>query len=215
MMNKLLLTALLLVLKLIPTFGQSDWKLKSEKEGIKIYTSVMPGSNVRAIKAEAEFNATASQLVALIMDVNTSPDWVYHVKSCILIKRVSPSELYYYSEVNLPWPVANRDFVAHLAVSQNPDTKVVTIDGPAVTGIVPEKEGIVRVNDSKGKWVITPLGPDQIKVEYSIHVDPGGALPSWLVNSFATDGPVKIFRNIKLQLQKPVYKKTYLAFVEN
>jgi hypothetical protein len=214
-MKKAFFISLLLVMKLIPVSGQGDWKLRTEKDGIKIYTSAVPDSKVKAIKVECGYNATVSQLVALLMDVNTAPEWVYHTKSCVLIKQVSPSELYYYSEVNLPWPAANRDFVAHLTVTQNPDTKVVTIDGPAVAGFVPVKAGIVRVTDSKGKWVITPSGTDQIKVEYTIHVDPGGALPSWLVNMFATEGPLKIFRSIKFQLQKRAYKNIVLAFVEN
>ena len=114
--------------------------------------------------------------------------------------------------MSLPWPAANRDFVAHLIVTQNPDTKAVTIDGPAVAGFVPVKEGIVRIIDSKGKWIITPIGTNQIKVEYSIHVDPGGSLPSWLVNMFATEGPLKIFAGIKVQLQKSAYKNIEFAF---
>src|SRR6202012_1875709 len=103
-------------------------------------------------------NATPSQVVALVMDVNTAPDWVYHVKSAKLVKQVSVSELYYYSEVSLPWPATNRDFVAHLTVSQDPATRIVTADGPAVPGFVPVKKGIVRVNESVGKWVIPPIG---------------------------------------------------------
>ena len=195
--------------------AQNDWKLTAEKEGIKVYTSIVPDSKVKAIKVVCDLDATISQLVALVMDVTTAPDWVYHVKSAKLIRQVSPWELYYYSEVSLPWPAANRDFVAHLSVSQDPNTKVVTIDGPAVPGFVPEKKGIVRISHSVGKWVITPLGADQINVEYSIHVDPGGALPAWLVNIFATDAPVQIFKNLKAQLQKPVYKNTVFAFAEN
>ncbi|SRR5258708_10277436 len=214
-MYKILLTALLFGLKLNPALAQNDWTLKTEKEGIKIYTSLVPDSKIKAIKVEADFAASASQMVALLMDVKTSPDWVYHVKSAILVKQVSPSELYYYSEVNLPWPATNRDFVAHLTVTQNPDTKVVIIDAPAVTGFVAVKEGVVRVTDSKGKWTITPLGTDQIKVEYTIHVDPAGSLPSWMVNMFATEGPLKIFRNMRLQLQKRAYKNIEFAFLAN
>jgi ribosome-associated toxin RatA of RatAB toxin-antitoxin module len=214
-MKKILFIALLFVFKLNPLLAQSEWKLSAEKEGIKVYTSQVPDSKIKAIKVNAEFNATASQFVALIMDVNSAPEWVYHVKSCMVVKQVSPSELYYYSEINLPWPATNRDFVAHLTVTQNPDTKVVTIDGPAVQGLVPVKKGIVRVTDSNGKWIIAPIGADQVKVEYSIHIDPGGSLPSWLVNMFATEGPIKIFENIKVELQKRNYKNIELAFVEN
>jgi len=169
---------------------------------------------VKAIKVECDLNVTAAQLVALVMDMKATPDWVYHTKSCVLVKQVSASELYYYSEINLPWPATNRDFVAHLTVTENPDTKVITITGPVVSGFVPVKKGVVRIDHSNGEWIITPTGPEQIKVEYTIHTDPGGALPSWLVNMFATEGPLQIFRNLKKQLQKPAYKNSVLASVE-
>jgi len=215
LVNKIFFISLMLVLGLNSASAQNDWKLSTEKDGIKIYTSILPDSKIKAIKVEADFDATPSQLVAIVMDVNTAPDWVYHVKSAKLVKQVSPTELYYYSEVSLPWPVANRDFVAHLTVTQDPGTKVVTIDGPAVPGVIPVKKGIVRIENSIGKWIITPLASNQVHVEYSIHVDPGGALPSWLVNIFATDAPVKIFKSLKVQLTKPDYKNTVFAFVKN
>jgi hypothetical protein len=212
--HRILLASLLLVLSFGTAFAQDDWKLSTDKEGIKVYTSLVPGSKIKAIKVESTMDATPSQLVAMVMDVKNSPNWVYHTKSAVVVKQVSPSELYYYSEVNLPWPVANRDFVAHLTVTQDPDTKIVTIAGPAVTGMVPEKKGIVRIDHSSGKWTITPTSTGQINVEYTILVDPGGDLPSWLVNMFATQGPLEIFRNLKLQLQKPAYKNIALAYIE-
>jgi len=201
----------LLITQLSPASAQTDWKLVTNKEGIKVYTSIVPDSKIKAIKVECDLDATPSQLAALIMDVKTATDWVYHTKSAVVVKQVSPSELYYYSEINLPWPAANRDFVAHLTVSQNPDTKVVTIQGPAVPGLVPAKAGVVRIDHSDGKWVITPTGPDEVKVVYTIHVDPGGDLPSWLVNMFASEGPLHIFRNLKAELQKQAFKNSDLV----
>ncbi len=206
-MYKVLLISIFLLLNQLAVLGQCEWKLNTEKDGIKIYTCQVPDSKVKAVKVECEIQASASQLVALIMDVNTSTDWVYHTRRCAMIKQVSPSELYYYSEVSLPWPAEDRDFVAHLTVTQNPDTKVIVIDGPAVPGLVPEKKGIVRIDHSNGKWTITPCGSDHIKVEYTLHVEPGGSLPSWMVNMFATQGPLQIFEKLKLELQRPAYKK--------
>lgn len=214
-MPKVVFITLLLTARFIFVFGQQNWKLSVEKDGIKIYTSALQGSRVKAVKAECRIKATTSQVVALLMDIASAKDWVYHTKSCSLIKKVSASELFYYSEISLPWPLQNRDFVAHLTVSQNRDTKVVTIDGPAVRGHVPEKEGVVRIRDSKGKWVISPSGTDHVSIEYTIHVDPGGTLPPWLINMFASEGPLRIIKNLGLQVQKPAYKKAVLAYIVN
>ena len=214
-MYKVLVISFLLVFNALFASAQTDWKLASETDGIKIYTSIVPGSKVKAIKVECEFNATASQFTSVILDVNHSAEWVYHTKSSILIKQVSSSELYYYSEVCLPWPAENRDFVAHLKVTQNPDTKVVTIDGPIANNIVPVKSNVVRITDSNGKWVITPMGNNHINVEYSLHADPGGDLPAWIINMFAAEGPKQIFKNLKLQLQKPAYRSSMVASISN
>jgi hypothetical protein len=209
MLRRILIMAML-VLGSIPVFAQQEWELRADKDGVKVYSSDMPGSKIKAIKVIGEFNATPAQLAAVVMDVNGATEWVYHLKSSTLIKRVSPNELYYYAEVNLPWPAANRDFVAHLTISQDPATKSLIIDGPAVPGYVPVRKGIVRIDNSIGKWIITPIGNNEVRVEYSIHVDPGGSLPSWLVNMFATDAPLQIFKSLRTELQRPVYKNTNL-----
>src|SRR5579859_2230264 len=114
--NKIFFTSLIMVLTVAAASAQNDWKLSADKQGIKVYTGVFPDSRIKAVKVECDLNTTPSQLVAVVMDINTATDWVYHVKSAKLVKQVSPSELYYYSEVSLPWPAANRDFVAHLTV---------------------------------------------------------------------------------------------------
>jgi len=209
-MDKVSLLALFLLLNWSPASAQRDWKLNTEKDGIKVYMAAVPDSKIKAVKVLAGFKATPAALVAVLMDVQHGTEWVYHTKSCRLVKQVSPSELYYYSEVSLPWPAQNRDFVAHLSVSENAKTHVVTIDGPAVPGFVAERDGIVRIGHSEGQWIITPHGNDQIDVQYTLQVDPGGSLPAWLVNTFAAEGPIQIFKKLKLQLQKPAYQNARL-----
>jgi len=196
-------------------FAQNQWTLKSETDGIKVYTSPVSDSKVKAIRVECNYQATLSQLVTVLLDVKGCTEWVYHTKSCVLLKQVSPSELYYYSEVSLPWPAQNRDFVAHLIVTQDADSKIVTMDGPAVNGLVPVKDGIVRVAKSKGKWTITPIGKDEIHVEYTLQTDPGGNIPAWLVNLVSSEGPVQSFKSLKQQLKKPELKNATLAFIRN
>ena len=92
-MKKILLSSFIVLLAQTMVFGQNAWKLNTDKDGIKVFTSEFAGSKVKAIKVETEMDASATQLVALLMDVNTSADWVYRTKSCKLIKQVSPSEL--------------------------------------------------------------------------------------------------------------------------
>jgi ribosome-associated toxin RatA of RatAB toxin-antitoxin module len=214
MKNKLILILLLLTgFKL--AHAQEEWTFNNEKDGIKIYTNKASNLRVKPVKVECTFNATASQLVAILMDIKAYPEWIYHTKQSSIIKQVSPEELYYYSEVNVPWPAQNRDFVAHVTVSQNPETKVVTFEAPSVKGMVPEKKGLFRINQSKGKWIITPVGNNQVKVVYLLVIDPDGSAPTWLINMFAAEGPMQSFKNLKIQLQKPAYKNISLPYIHN
>lgn len=195
--------------------AQSGWKFLTEKEGIKVYSKPVTGSKVKALRVECVLDARLSSLVTLLLDIPATTQWVYHTKSCTLLKQVAPSELYYYSEVSLPWPLDNRDFVAHVKVSQDKTTKVVTVNAPAIPGWVGTKKGIVRVNQSLGFWLITPLGNNRIKVEYTLQVDPGGVIPAWAVNLLSSQGPIESFQKMRLLLQRPVYRNAVLDFIQN
>ncbi len=173
----------------------------------------MADSKLKALRVICELNASPAQLVAVLLDVDACPDWVYHTKSCRLLKQVSASELYYYSEVSVPWPVENRDFIAHIIISQNPATKVVTMDAPCVQGMVPVKSGIVRITHSTGRWTITPEENNKIKIDYLLEADPGGSVPAWLTNLFATQGPLQSFKNLRRQLEKTKYQNARFAFI--
>lgn len=190
-----------------------DWKLRTDKNGIKVYSRQMASSRFNALKVESSFQATPSQLVAVILDINTSTEWLYSTKSCVLLKTVSPSEVYYYSEVSFPWPSSNRDFVAHIKVTQDPRSKVVNVHAENVSALVPEKKGIVRVKQSVGNWTITPTGRNNIHVSYELQVDPGGAIPAWLVNMLATKGPYESFVGLRKQLTKPAYNNARFPFI--
>lgn len=205
--------ALLLILS--TAMAQTPWKFLTEKNGIKVYSRSVADSKVKALKVTCVLDASLSALVTLLLDVPATPEWVSHTKSCTLVKRVSPAELYYYSEVSLPWPLDNRDFVAHVKVTQDKTTKVVTVDAPAIPGVIAVKKGIVRVSHSLGYWIITPLGNGKIKVDYSLQVDPGGVIPAWAVNALSSQGPLDSFMEMRRMLQKKEYKDAILSFIED
>ena len=212
-MNKRVIIVCIAVLAGIAALGQEEWALKVNKEGIEVYTRPSKQSGVKALKVCCVLPATLSQLVAVIMDVNTGADWVYSTKSSFLLKKISPAELYYYSEVHLPWPASNRDFVGHLIASQDPRSKAVTVDGLMAADYAPVKKNIVRVTHSVGKWLIVPAKEKTVRVEYVLEADPAGSIPTWLVNLCITKGPLETFRNLKMQIQKPAYQNVHLPFI--
>jgi len=177
--------------------AQPDWKRVAAHDGIKVYAKTVPDSKIKAMKAECTLNASADEVIALLMDVKAAERWVCHTKSCRLIKRVSDTELFYHTEVSLPWPLDNRDFVTHLKVIRHENSDVITVEAPAVPGITPARQGIVRIDASVNRWLIRPLPNRKVWIEYTLQVDPGGHIPAHVVNMFACRAPIETFQNMR------------------
>jgi len=197
------------------TFSQDDWVLKTDKEGIKVYTKGLENSSLKVSKTVCVIDASLSRLTAVLMDINTAADWVYSTKKATLLKQANPTELYYYSEVSVPWPASNRDFVVLMKVSQDEKTKAVTVVGENKPTYLPAVKNIVRIQQSYTKWLIMPLQNGQVQIEYYLQVDPGGIVPAWLINMFSTKGPFETFKNLRLQVKKDIYKKMSVPFIRD
>lgn len=209
--------AVFLVLLVISgrVYAQSDWKLYSNKDDIQIYTKTVSNSAFKALKTVCTVETSLSRIAAVLLDVKNTKDWVYATKVCSLLKQTSPSELYYYSEVTLPWPASNRDFIIRIAISQDPSTKALTVIAENKPDYVPGKKNIVRIQQSAANWLITPLPGGMVRVEYIMQVDPGGLLPAWLVNMFVAKGPYQTFVKLREQVKKPIYDNIHLGFIKD
>ncbi|MCE7060877.1 START domain-containing protein [Dyadobacter sp. CY343] len=181
--------------------AQPDWVVATEKDGVKVYSKTVPDSRIKALKAEYVMEATVEEILDLLVDIPATTKWMCHAKACVLLKKISEQELYYYTEVSLPWPLDNRDFVTHLKITQDPVTKIVTVNSPAVAGEVAPKKGLVRVNHSQSVWKIVPAGERKVKLEYTLRTDPGGLIPAHVVNHFARQAPVETFLNMQGEIR--------------
>jgi hypothetical protein len=175
-------------------FSQSNWKLTKNKDGIQVYQRDAKGSNFKNIKVECTLTGTFDKLVAIISNVSQYKDWVYNNKSATLVKRVSSYEFYYYTETFLPWPLDNRDAVMHTRITKDSLNRFLKINSTSVTGVVPLKTDKVRITRSDINWYVTKPSANSIHIVYTFETNPGGNVPSWLVNSFADKGPFESFK---------------------
>ncbi len=200
-MKYLMLTLMALYLCVTHAFAQAGWKRAAARDGIQVYVKTVADSKIKAMKAECVLDADVEEVIALLLDVKAAEQWVCHTKSCRLIKKVSDTELFYHTEVSLPWPLDNRDFVTHLKVLRDAKTNDVAVEAPAVPGIVPVREGIVRITRSINRWLIRPLPNGKVWIEYTLQVDPGGNIPAHVVNMFACRAPIETFQNMRKMLR--------------
>lgn len=207
--------ALLLLGSQLPGLAQNDWTLKKDKDGIKVYSRSSQQSKFDELKAELSLHSSLSTLASVILDVPSYKQWSFNTKQSYVLKQISPSELYFYTEINSPWPANNRDLVVHLQIQQDPRTKVMTISEVCIPNYIPPKKDIVRVPFSKELWTVTPVAPGLLKIVYQLQIDPGEGAPSWLINMFATKGPYETFKNLQEQIKQPQYQTHPLPFIQN
>lgn len=198
----------------LPVKGQSEWKLRKEKDGIQVYFREAAGTNLKELKILTRFEAPLSAVVALLSDVEHFPSWMDHCRDVRKLKVNSPTDYVYYNLANFPWPLSDREFVMHCRGYQNPNTLAFTFHSEAVPDFIPSDKRYVRVQETISQWRLTP-GPDgALQVEYYLKADPGGAIPAWMVNMALDSGPVKAIKNLQALLQTEEYQTLRLAYVQ-
>ncbi|MBZ0251864.1 MAG: hypothetical protein K8I02_00875, partial [Candidatus Methylomirabilis sp.] len=79
----------------------------------------------------------------------------------------------------------------------------------AMTGdaaLIPPAEDYVRMPTVKGGYVFRPKPGGAVEIDYQLHVEPGGALPAWLVNALAVDTPFETLKGMREAAKKPKYR---------
>jgi len=185
----------------VSLFAQNKWVLKKEKDGIKIFTRHSETSSFNDIQVDMDMPGTIDQLASILWDVAKYTEWAYATKTCRLIKKINNTELMYYAEFEVPWPLSNRDLCADVKLIKDSAAQSLKVVSVGIRDFLPDKNGIVRVAKSRGNWIITPLpGKAAIHLNYILEVQPGGAAPAWIINLFSTKGPLESFVNLKKKM---------------
>lgn len=208
----LVLPLLLLIFNPLLAQNRDNWSLKNDKDGVKVYFK--RSSDIHEIKLVTSLQTTLSGLVALLSEVERYPAWGYKVIESKLLKKVSDTEMYYYSKLDFPWPFNDRDLIMHTHLEQDPTTKRIVARSVAVPDYLPEKKDVVRIKNAHTEWTILPGSGGWPYVEYYIYSDPGGNLPDWLVNMAIDVGPRETIKGIRGFLKQEKYQKAKLAHIK-
>ena len=198
MMNKFLLLILLVI---IP-FPESEWKLKKEKDGIKIYIRSVEGSSFDEFKGITTIeNSSLTAVLTVILDVK---NYESLFPDCMNPKVLKQEGKYYdihHIQVKAPWPVKNRDTVYEqkAVVDENGKHAIVTLK--PLPGYIAEDKDFLRIREGSGFWELKEDGSNNVQVTYQFHGEPGGEIPAWLANSFVVSQPYETLKNLKSRLK--------------
>ncbi len=207
---------LLVSLAFMPQVILADqpWKLVKHSDGIKVYSKMEDNSLIKTVKAETELKTTLSALFYLLTDVDNQPNWVYNCKKAEILKYEDNLHWYYYTQIDAPWPVTDRDAVTYVETKQDPASKTIIMKSVAVPDFIPESPEYVRIPELVSYWIFEPLANGKIRVTLKLKINLGGIIPQWVTNLLVSRGPFNTMKNFLFEIEKPKYKDVSLNFIE-
>ena len=185
----------------LAVFSQGQWELKRSGNGISVYQKDSD-SKFKTVKVHAILKGNKAKLVKILQAVEGNTDWVYATKRAYLVEKFTDSNLIYYAETALPWPMKNRDQPIHMTIYPESADSILTITTIGEPARLPENRSLVRIRSFSGTWKVKTVNPDQIEIDYILNVDPSGSVPAWLVNMFVSKGPYETFSKLAAKLKQ-------------
>ena len=179
--------------------SKGSWVPISEKEGIKVFKMELSNSPLLALKAHGTIKASIESLLYIFRDVKGSLEWAPRLEERKILKNISESEAIVYEVRKLPWPCLRRDLILHNKLHFDKNKKALVLVTKSVTDFPndPKPEDMVRAHLSHSAITMKPISDKETNVEVTIHVDPRGQIPSWIVNLIQKNWPYRFIKGME------------------
>ena len=193
--------------------GAPSWKHIHEEEGIKIYERDSTLGDLPDFKAISQVKASLFDVIAVIKNVNRRAEWVYRCEASKVVKRYGDFEVLLYHKTYSPWPASDRDAAVRTQLYEIEPEKTYLAHFKSVkSSLIPKKNGLVRLPQLEGYYLLKYLSPQETHVTYFVHLDPGGYLPHWLVKMTTRDFPTETIMGLRRQVKKTQKSGVYRSF---
>jgi hypothetical protein len=186
---------MILVVTSIVLHAQDNCRLATIKDGISISRCKVAGIAYDAVLVEFEAQGSLDQYLELATNVSNFVDWHYRIDYAEKLKQENDSTLVYRSEIDTPWPLDPREMVVRIVASRTDNGGKVQME--SVPDYIPMTNGLLRIPYSKTRMEVLQVSRDMLVFTYYAEVNPGGAIPAWVANLFALNGPYQTFRGLK------------------
>jgi len=183
-----------------------EWKLVKEKEDFKVYIRKPDDAAFEQIKIIAITEAGMNEIVAALEDVDNHKNWVYGTGESYVINREAYNNFNYYVTVKMPFPIKDRDVTIHYTRKLDSESGIVEVNSTATSGLKDVQADYIRINEFRSRYTLRPQDNGKIEIEYFLNADPGGSLPSWVVNLVTTKGPTQTMKSLLELLESGYYE---------
>lgn len=177
---------------------QADWQPAKSKDGVEVLTGTVAGSKFLAFQATTLINAPVSDVLAVLTDHASYPEWYDNCKSTLILDWEEPATALVHIVIRTPFPLANRDAINRVTVVEGKaETRVELSSLPEY---IAEERSLVRMHKASGSWQLQPVAQGT-RVIHTYHADPRARVPAWMVNRFVVDGPIKTLSKLRRRVE--------------
>jgi hypothetical protein len=209
------------MLGLHPAAGADDdalWQLRhtDASTGTRVYLRGR-GDLVPEFRAIAVMPTRLSALVAVLLDTDAMPQWVYRTRRVVRVEASAPTQGVSQVITAMPWPLSDREAIVEWRLTQDADTGVVLLEGRGAPDRLPPSQGLVRMPSFESRWRFAPLAEGRVEVLFEGHGDLGGnlALPALraFVDAALWEAPLQTVNALRQMVERDEYRHASLAFV--
>ena len=193
----------------------AKWQPILNEKGIKIYKREVKGNPIRELKGTLVFNASVAEILSVVLDYKKFGEWQKNLIKFERLTTVNSRSFVDYAAFRLPYPVDNRDSVHAVRIHIDEKNKWVHVKlREKKDRRKPKQADFVRIPIARAKWSLKPIrGGKATWVEFTGRGDPGGYIPSWLINWMGKYRMVDTINRLKKRLRQkkfsPVILKEY------
>jgi hypothetical protein len=187
----------------------ADWEEINHEEGITVWSRDVANSSIVEFRGRGVVEAPLIRIAAVIRNSARKPEWIAHCAEERALHMFNPGHAIVYNRTKSPnFLVSDRDVVIDASATVMPERQMVRIDFHSVTDPkMPPVDGAVRIPRVNGFWLLHKLDDRNTEVTYQVQADPGGAIPTWLVNYVQRKLPLNTLLGLRKQSNKPGYEQ--------
>ena len=174
-----------------------DWNFIKERDGIKIYTRTEESTALKSFKGEADLKTDMEKISKVIEKIESYELWNDDISEIKVLGYEKDKYIRYYLVYKVQWPFTSRDLCVEALITIDPLTGKRSVRATPLPGVVPEKPDKVRITNYLQEWTMEPSGNGMVHLTLEGSVDPGGSIPTWLINLVISDTPLKIMRQVR------------------
>lgn len=188
-----------------------EWKEVNSKDGIVGYTRMTSLTKVEEVKAVGVVEAPVAVIEAVLRDVEAEPQYMYkcaEARTVTLPGLTATNDIsQVYNRTSMPWPVSDRYVVVKSELMVDTKTGTLYVRARELTADYSRApSGAVRVPLVRYIMIVTPLGESKSQVHYQVLSDPGGSLPTSVVNLFSNSMGVDTIAGLRKMVEMKKYR---------